>query len=219
MAAYGDEAMDILFATIEEGGYILCVEGAVSTAENGRYNIIGYHNGRSITGLEAVKLSASRANHVVAVGNCACYGGPSATPPNPSGSKSVYDIIGNKVIRMPCSPCEGEWIASLLSYLADGKSVELDTSNRPLYLYGFTIHDKCERRILFEKNIFAQKLGDQGCMFKLGCKGPTTKAPCPVTRWNDYINWPVGCNTPCIGCGKPDFPAEPFFKQGGVQNE
>lgn len=219
MASFGSAAMDIFFNTVREGGYILCVEGAVSTRDNGIYNIIGYHDGRAVTGLEAVLAASGNAEHVVAVGACACYGGPSAAPPNPSGSKSVYDVLEGKAIRMPACPCSGDWIASLLVSLIENKPVELDSQNRPVYLYGITIHDRCERRSFFEKGIFAQRLGDQGCMLRLGCRGPSTKAPCPITRWNDFINWPVGNNTPCIGCAKPQFPEFNFFTREGSEDE
>jgi hydrogenase small subunit len=219
MANFGSHAMDIFFDTIREGGYILCIEGAVSTADNGIYNIIGYYNGRLVTGLEAVQEASKNASHIIAVGTCASYGGPSAAPPNPSGSKSVYDVLGSRVIRMPACPCNGDWIASLIVSLVENKPVELDSSKRPLYLYGFTIHDRCERRAFFDKGIFAKRLGDPWCMFNLGCRGPSTKAPCPVTRWNDFINWPVGSNSPCIGCAKPDFPDFNFFTREGLEDE
>ena len=51
-------------------------------------------------------------------------------------------------------------------------------------------------------------------MFLLGCKGPVTRADCPVRQWNDYVSWPVKANTPCIGCTNPGFPdaMEPFFE-------
>jgi len=51
-------------------------------------------------------------------------------------------------------------------------------------------------------------------MFKLGCRGPVTKADCPTRKWNEYVNWPVGDNTPCIGCAQAFFPdgMEPFVR-------
>lgn len=75
-----------------------------------------------------------------------------------------------------------------------------------------TIHDMCPRRSYFEKGIFATKLGEETCMIKLGCKGPKTKTDCPTRQWNGHVNWPIGNNTPCIGCAHSDFPdgMEPF---------
>lgn len=50
-------------------------------------------------------------------------------------------------------------------------------------------------------------------MFKLGCRGPVTKTDCATRKWNDYVNWPIGDNTPCIGCAQKGFPdaMEPFI--------
>ena len=75
-----------------------------------------------------------------------------------------------------------------------------------------------EYTILYcEENIFATKLGEPECMFKLGCKGPITKAHCPVNRWNSSDNWPIGDNTTCIGCAGPGFPDKtaPYVTYGG----
>ena len=74
-------------------------------------------------------------------------------------------------------------------------------------------HDRCERRSLFEQGIFAKKLGDEGCMFKIGCRGPVTPTDCPVRKWNQHVNWPIGGSTPCIGCAQFGFPdkMEPFI--------
>lgn len=59
--------MDQLFDVIGSD-YILAVEGAVSLKDNGSYNVIGRHNGREITGYEAVKRLGEQAAHVIAVG-------------------------------------------------------------------------------------------------------------------------------------------------------
>lgn len=208
---YGNYAMDLFFKTINEGNYILVIEGAVSTRDNGVYNIIGYHNGKPITGLEAAKIAGENAEYIIAAGTCASFGGVSAAPPNLSNSVPVSDILGNKVIRMPTCPVSGDWMSSLILNLIDGKKIDYDSLNRPIYLYGITIHDNCPRRSYFDKKIFAKHIGEITCMFKLGCKGPVTKTPCPVTRWNGFINWPVGANTPCIGCANSDFPNKDFF--------
>ena len=43
------------------------------------------------------------------------------------------------------------------------------------------------------------------CLYKMGCKGPATSQNCPVVRWNEGTNWPIGCGHPCIGCAEPNF--------------
>jgi len=79
--------------------------------------------------------------------------------------------------------------------------------------YSITIHDRCPRWSYFDNGIFAEKLGDNTCMFKLGCRGPITPIDCPVRMWNNHVNWPVKCDTPCIGCAQFGFPdaMEPFI--------
>ena len=82
----------------------------------------------------------------------------------------------------------------------------LDAEGRPLLLYGQTIHENCERRGHFEAGEFVETFGDEGshngwCLFKMGCKGPVTYAPCPMTRWNDRVSWCVH-NGPCTGCSE-----------------
>jgi hydrogenase small subunit len=39
----------------------------------------------------------------------------------------------------------------------------------------------------------------------MGCKGPSAFHNCPVVRWNQATNWPIGCGHPCIGCSEPKF--------------
>ena len=87
--------------------------------------------------------------------------------------------------------------------------------------YSQTIHDRCERRSFFDKGVFAKKLGDGGCMFKLGCRGPVTPIDCPIRKWNGRVNWPVGSNTPCIGCAQFGFPdkMEPFISYDAIKTE
>lgn len=215
IACEGERAMDVLFGA--EEGFILAVEGAVSLKENGAYQIIGKWQGREITGLEAVTTLGPKASHVIAVGACASHGGISAGNPNPSQSVSVQSVLNRKVICLPGCPCHPEWFLSTLEYLVDYGEPELDDLGRPVFLYGITIHQRCERRSYFDSGIFAQHPGEPECMIRIGCKGPDTPIDCPIRKWNDRVNWPVQANTPCIGCAQFGFPdrMEPFFTFGG----
>jgi len=69
------------------------------------------------------------------------------------------------------------------------------------------------QEVLLDQGIFAKKLGESTCMFKLGCRGPVTRIDCPIRKWNQYVNWPIGDDTPCIGCAQFGFPdqMEPFI--------
>lgn len=213
MGAEGDFAFEKFLETLDTE-FILLVDGAVSTKENGRYNIVANYNGKNITALEAIQLAGGKAKYVVAVGTCASYGGISAAKPNPSESKSVQEVLNRQVIKLPGCPCHPDWVVGTLAHLVGYGMPELDDEGRPLIFYGVTIHDNCTRRGFFDKGIFAQKFGEEGCMFKLGCRGPVTKTDCPRRKWNGYVNWPIGDNTNCIGCAQSQFPdgMEPFVK-------
>lgn len=194
--------------------FILLVDGAVSTKENGFYNIIANYEGNPITAMQAIKMAGEKAKYVVAVGTCASYGGISAARPNPSESKSVDKVINREIIKLPGCPCHPDWVVGTLAHLVSFGRPELDNEGRPILFYGVTIHDTCTRRGFFDKGIFAKKFGEEGCMFKLGCRGPVTKTDCPRRKWNGYVNWPIGDNTNCIGCAQPNFPdgMEPFVR-------
>lgn len=202
--------------------FILAVEGAAATQNNGLYNIIGRRkNGKPLTALEAIKMLGEKAAHVIAVGACAVHGGPSAARPNPSRSVSVQSVLKRKVINLPGCPCHPDWFMGTLAHILMYGEPELDSRGRPVLFYGVLIHDICPRRSFFDKGIFAKKLGEETCMFKLGCRGPVTKTDCPKRQWNEYVNWPIKDNTPCIGCAQFGFPdkMEPFISYNTTRQE
>lgn len=212
LAAEGEAAMEMLFSVLGSD-YILAVEGAVATKNNGLYNIIGRLEGKPVTALEAVKTLGEKAAHVMAIGACATHGGVSAARPNPADCVSVQSVLNRKVIKLPGCPCHPDWFMGTLAHILLYGEPELDSTDRPILFYSNTIHDRCPRRSYFDKGIFAQKLGDKTCMFKLGCRGPVTRIDCPVRQWNQYVNWPIEDDTPCIGCAQFGFPdaMEPFI--------
>ena len=211
-ASEGQGAMEQLFSVLGRD-YILAVEGAVATKNNGLYNVIGRLNGKTITALDAVKTLGERANQVIAVGACATHGGVSAARPNPAECVSVQSVLSRKVIKLPGCPCHPDWFMGTLAHILLYGEPELDERDRPLLFYSTLIHDRCPRRSYFDKGIFAEKLGDETCMFKLGCRGPVTRTDCPIRQWNQYVNWPIEDDTPCIGCAQFGFPddMEPFI--------
>lgn len=216
MKAQGEKAQEELEQALKSE-YIVIVDGAVSTKDNGIYNIVGNYKGKNITGMEEVKRTALKAKYILTVGTCASYGGISAARPNPTGCISAAEYIkkelNREVIRIPGCPAHPDWIMGTIAHLTLFGDIETDEDGRPIIFYGVTIHDICPRRSFFEKRIFAKSPGDSGCMFKLGCRGPVTRTDCPTRKWNDYVNWPIGDNTPCIGCANKGFPddMEPFI--------
>lgn len=212
MTAEGERAVSHLFDTLNTD-FILAVEGAVATKNNGMYNVIGRYKGELLTALKAVKMLGEKAAYVIAVGACATHGGVSAARPNPSESVSVQSLLNKRVIKLPGCPCHPDWFMGTLAHILLYGEPELDNRDRPLLFYSTTIHDRCPRRSYFERGIFATKLGEETCMFKLGCRGPVTRIDCPTRQWNNYVNWPIEDDTPCIGCAQFGFPdeMEPFI--------
>ncbi|MCM0650701.1 hydrogenase small subunit [Clostridium swellfunianum] len=213
MAAEGEAAYEKLLSVLDTE-FILIVDGAVSIKENGAYNIIANYKGKKITGMEAIKLAGEKAKYILAVGTCASHGGISAAAPNPSESISLDKFLGKEVIKLPGCPCHPDWLIGTIAHILVNGRPQLDGIGRPIMFYGITIHDHCTRRSYFNRGIFAQKLGEIACMFKLGCRGPVTRTDCPTRKWNEYVNWPIGDNTPCIGCAQAYFPdgMEPFVR-------
>lgn len=212
MVSEGEAAMEKLFSVIGDD-YILAVEGAVSTKNNGMYNIIGSYEGRPITAYDAIKIFGEKAAYVIAVGTCASDGGISAARPNPAECVGVQNLLDRKVIKLPGCPCHPDWFMGTLAYIMLFGEPKLDNMQRPLMFYSTLIHDICPRRPYFDQGIFASKLGEESCMFKIGCRGPVTRVDCPIRKWNDRVNWPIGDDSPCIGCAMFGFPdkMEPFI--------
>jgi hydrogenase small subunit len=210
MAAAGHRAHQAMDQTVEKarGKYIVVVEGSIPTGEGGAYCTIG---GRSA--LDIAREVCGNAAATIAVGTCAAFGGLPAAAPNPTGALSVGDAVPGapNLINLPACPANAENLAALIVYyLTFHHFPPLDGFKRPLFAYGKTIHDNCERRAHFDAGQYVEAWGDEGhrtgyCLFKMGCKGPVSFQNCPNIRWNEGTNWPVGCGHPCIGCAEPDF--------------
>lgn len=206
MVSEGEKAIDKLMRAMDEE-YILAVEGAVALKNNGLYNVIGRWQGKPLTGLQAATMLGEKASSILAVGACATHGGVSAAKPNPSQSVSLQNVLPNKkMIKLPGCPVHPDWFLGTIAHLLLYGEPETDNLGRPLMFYSTLIHDRCPRRPFFDRGIFAEKLSDKTCLFKLGCRGPVTRTDCPTRQWNGHVNWPIGDNTPCIGCAQFGFP-------------
>lgn len=217
--AEGKVAVNQMFNAAEEnrGKFILVVEGSIPTKSDGKYAVIGHReNGQPITALEALKILAPKAKYIIAAGTCSSFGGPYAAKPNPTGSKSVSQIIGEPVINVSGCPAHPDWMTGTITHLLLYGFPKLDVHRRPIMFYGQLIHDLCPRRQYYDNGKFAKKPGDPQCLYKIGCKGPSTFSDCPTRKWASFhYNWPIGANTPCIGCTSPEFPDgdAPFFER------
>lgn len=177
MAAEGERAVQHL-QNVMNTDFILAVEGAVATRNNGLYNIIAKYNGEPLTALKAVKMLGEKASHVIAIGVCATHGDVSVARPNSAECVSVQSVLDRKVIKLPGCPCHLDWFLGTLAHILLYGEPELDSRDRLLLFYSTLIHDRCPRRSFFDRGIFATKLGDSTCMFKLGCRGPVTRIDC-----------------------------------------
>ncbi|MDQ7094165.1 hydrogenase small subunit [Desulfosporosinus sp. PR] len=205
----GDEVYQILQETYEKlpNEYILLIQGAMIQSGRGHYNHIAYEKGKLITGIELIRRLGIKAKYIVAIGSCAAFGGPASGYPNPAQATGVQNILTERrVINVSGCPAHPDWIIGTLLHLALYGEPELDGYGRPKLFYRETIHNQCPRRHYYDQGIFATDIGQKECLYRVGCKGPVTYADCPTRRWNDRFNWPIGCNTPCIGCTEPGFP-------------
>jgi hydrogenase small subunit len=132
--------------------------------------------------------------------------------PNPTDAVSVEDLVPDKpIVNVPgCPPIPTVITGVLAHYLTFGALPELDHLKRPKVFFGQNIHDRCYRRPFYERGEFAETFDDEGarkgwCLFKLGCKGPTTYNACATAKWNQGTSWPVEAGHGCIGCSEPQF--------------
>ena len=188
------------------GNYLLVVDGSIPLDNPGYSTIAGISN------LDMLTSTAAGAAAVIAVGSCASFGGIPHADPNPTGAVSVADIIKDKqIINVPgCPPIPVVITGVLTHFLTFGTIPELDHLGRPLTFFGKSIHDRCYRRPFYDKGLFAETFDDEGakkgwCLYKLGCKGPTTYNACATTKWNNGTSFPIEAGHPCIGCSEPDF--------------
>ncbi|HYZ90089.1 MAG TPA: hydrogenase small subunit, partial [Myxococcales bacterium] len=219
MAAAGQRAEDALRGVVQNrrGQYIAVVEGSIPAGANGGYCTIG---GRSAQQIAREVCGSAAAT--IAIGTCAAYGGLPAAAPNPTAALAVADAVpeAKNVINLPACPANAENLTALITYYLTFKRwPPLDADRRPLFAYGKSIHDNCERRAHFDAGQYVETWGDEGhrsgyCLYKMGCKGPVAFQNCPVVRWNDGTNWPIGCGHPCLGCAERAFwdRMTPFYR-------
>lgn len=216
MAATGSLSVQVARESAEKykGKYVLVVEGAIPTKQDGIYGSIGEREDKPITMLEWVDLLGRNAMATLAVGTCAAYGGLPAAAPNPTASKGVTDVfqslnIPTPVINIPGCPCHPDWfigtVAKILLY-GMPKPQELDDQRRLKLFFSRSVHSRCINRDYLDEAVFARKFGDEGCLLELGCKGPFTNADCPIRLWNGSVNYCISAGAPCIGCTEKGFP-------------
>jgi hydrogenase small subunit len=198
------------------GQYLLVVEGSIPLDNDGVYCVIG---GR--TALDLLKEAAAGAAAIIAIGNCAAFGGLPKAKPNPTGAKGVWEVITDKpVVNISGCPAIPEVTTGTIAHFAIfGALPALDGLHRPVTFYGKTVHDRCLRRPFYDAGKFALSFDDEGarqgwCLYQLGCKGPTTYNSCATIKWDQGLSFPIQSGHPCLGCSEPNFWDGGGFYQG-----
>jgi hydrogenase small subunit len=127
-----------------------------------------------------------------------------------TGAMGTYDYLvahgatgaANKVINVPGCPTNPWWFAlTVVMFLVDlnnasrplgvltaGGAINVDavdSTRRLKAVYGNPIHGPyCPRYRYYTQGIFATVPGEQGCLQKIGCKGPATNSLCGLHGWN-----------------------------------
>lgn len=202
---------------------ILVVEGTVILGPNGtgRYNTMMDRPTK-----DWIWDLAHKARYVVAVGDCACWGGIVAIHPNPTESIGLQYLrkeeggflgadfrskAGLPVINIPGCPAHSDWITQVLVAIATGRAedVHLDDVHRPKTFFTTFTQTGCTRAQYFEWKEPAEEFGQgtrKGCLFyEQGCRGPMTHSPCNRILWNRQSS-KTRSGMPCIGCTEPEWP-------------
>ncbi len=219
MASQGAQAMKVVDQTVEAGGYVLVLEGSVPT----RIPEACMLDGKPLT--ELLPRAIEKAACVVAAGTCTSFGGIPGAEGNPTGAVGIMEFMRQsglpprgRLVNVPGCPCHPECLLTTVALLAAKGYPEVDPDLlAPTVLFGRSVHDECPRFHDWEKLHFAEKFGDDGCLFKLGCLGPLSRTLCPMRQWNGGVSWCVRAGAPCIGCTSKEFARRrdfPFYRKG-----
>ncbi len=221
--ACGGELLSLLQRIVagEQRLDIFCLEGAVIQGPNG--SGLFHKLARSERPMrDWIDDLCRAATHVVAVGNCAAYGGITAAGGNPSeacglqySEKSCGGLLGGEflaagglpVVNIAGCPTHPNWVTDTLSQLAAGELglEQLDGFERPRSYTDHLVHHGCPRNEYYEYKASAEKPSDLGCMMEhMGCIGTQAHADCNTRLWNGAGSCLRG-GYPCINCTAPDF--------------
>ncbi len=211
-AASGPLALELIDDCVagKAGEYFLAVEGSIPDRMPDAC-LIGEKS------LHRYLLEASETmSGAIAVGSCASFGGIPAAEGNPTGAVSLPEFYAKRgvdklLVTIPGCSVHPDWVWQTITHLVKVGLPSLNKHNSPSLFFGATVHERCPRYHYFQEEIFAAKPSDKGCLFKLGCQGPTTSADCPTRWWNGGRSWCVGAGAPCIGCASPEFARKKNF--------
>jgi hydrogenase small subunit len=232
---YGDEFMQHLYKA-ERGEldpFVLVLEGSIPNEDihpEGYFAAMGADpaTGQPIPTVEWIRRLAPKALAVVACGTCATYGGIHAMAGNPTGAMGVADFLGwdfrskagIPIVNVPGCPVQPDNFMETVTYLlyqAAGLSpmIPLDKELRPIWLFGKTVHEGCDRAGYYEQGDFATEYGSPKCLVKIGCWGPVVNCNVPKRGWMDGIGGCPNVGGICMACTMPGFPDKfmPFMDE------
>ncbi len=165
---------------------------------------------------------AAKANHIIAAGTCASFGGihRQIDPEHIGGlvfqgdeSSGPLMAYRDKIINLPGCPIHPEWLANVLLSLRENRTPKTDALLRPLSLYAYLVHNGCLRNEYFEWKVDAKHFGTkEGCLYyEQGCQAPYTHGSCNKILWNG-VSSKTRAGTPCLGCTEPTFPKRNLFE-------
>ena len=227
----GEQVKEVLSSVLEGKVKldIFVFEGSVIQGPEGTGKM-NYFAGRSM--IDWISDMAPLAEYVVAIGDCATWGGIVAVPPNPTESTGMQfhkrqkggflgaDFIsksGFPVINIPGCPAHPDWMTQILVAISTGRMHEmhLDDFHRPKTFFTDFVQTGCTNVNSFIKKIDGGFGKHGGCLFyEVGCRGPLTRASCNRILWNRTSS-KTRANHPCLGCTEPGFPHHDL-KKGSI---
>jgi hydrogenase small subunit len=170
-----------------------------------------------------------------------------------SGAMGTYDYLSThgasaatlaKVINVPGCPTNPYWFCLTVvlflisktnpSVAAQLNLMKTDYGRRLKAVYPVPVHSPyCPRYTNYANGVYASKVGDPGCLQKIGCKGIGTYSFCGLHGWNNQqpqnVNnsaaWKAATGTkgghctragaPCMACTEKGYPDSfvPFVKK------
>jgi hydrogenase small subunit len=218
-AAQGSDAGLIIRKTVEQKGYYLALEGAIPDVMSGAC----LFEGKPLA--EVLPDIIRNASAVIAVGTCAAFGGIPAAEGNPTHACSLRQFmeakalaVSGRLVNCPGCPVHPQSLLGTLAYVIGKGYPKVNPKLlTPDMYFKHSVHDECPRFHYWEKEMFAEKFGDEeGCLFKLGCLGPLSHSQCPRSQWNGGVNWCIRAGAPCIACTSENFAKKrdfPFYRK------
>jgi hydrogenase small subunit len=205
--------------------FLLVVEGSIPNERNkaeGYWAGFGTDvaTGQPILTTDWIDRLAPKAWAVVAAGTCATYGGIHAMAGNVTGCMGLEDHLGRDfrsasglpIVNVPGCPVQPDNFMEVLLYLLRQAAdpavppIPLDDKRRPTWLFGYTLHEGCDRGGFYEQADFAPEYGRPQCIVRLGCWGPVVQCNVGKRGWMNGIGGCPNVGGICIGCTMPGFP-------------